>query len=146
MNYKYLHLIWTCIFPIIQSCTRILVNTLTQQFNRIFVPIVFCLSEFCMNIFILDVIKYCDHPRWYEKIPPGGGTSNQRWDLQLEVRSPIGGDTSNQRWHLQLEVGPPIGGEISNWRWDLQLKVTPPIGGGTLIRGGTSNWRHPCYM
>ena len=38
MSYKYLHLIWTCIFPIIQSCTMILVNTLTQQFNRIFVP------------------------------------------------------------------------------------------------------------
>ena len=52
MSYKYLHLIWTCIFPIIQSCTRILVNTLTQQFNRIFVPIVICLSKFCMNIFI----------------------------------------------------------------------------------------------
>ena len=52
MSYKYLHLIWTCIFPIIQSCTRILAITLTQQYNRIFVPIVFCLSEFCVNIFI----------------------------------------------------------------------------------------------
>ena len=59
MSYKYLHLIWTCIFPIIQSCTRTLVNTFTQQFNRIFVPIVFCLSEFCMNIFISIFTQYC---------------------------------------------------------------------------------------
>ena len=36
--------------------------------------------DICDLIFILDVIKYCDHPRWYEKIPPGGGTSNWRWD------------------------------------------------------------------
>ena len=58
MSYKYLHLIWTWIFPIIQSCTRILVNTHTQQFNKIFVPIVFCLSEFCMNIFIRTFTQY----------------------------------------------------------------------------------------
>ena len=64
---------------------------------------------------ILDVIKYCDHPRWYEKIPPGGGTSNWRWHLWLEVRSPIGGDTSNWRWDLWLEVRSPIGGPTSNW-------------------------------
>ena len=61
MSYKYLHLIWTCIFPIIQSCTRILVSTLTQQFNRIFVPLVFCLSEFCVNIFISIFTQYCPH-------------------------------------------------------------------------------------
>ena len=61
MSYKYLHLIWTCIFPIIQSCTKILVNTLTQQFNRIFVPIVFCLSEFCVNISISIFTQYCPH-------------------------------------------------------------------------------------
>ena len=61
MSYKYLHLIWTCIFPFIQSCTRILVSTLTQQFNRIFVPFVFCLSEFCMNIFINIFTQYCPH-------------------------------------------------------------------------------------
>ena len=81
-----------------------------------------------LSLFILDVIKYCDHPRWYEKIPPGGGTSNWRWDLQLEVTPPIRGDTSNWRWHLQSEVGPPIGGEISNWRSHLQLEVPPPGG------------------
>ena len=61
MSYTYLHLIWTCIFPIIQSCTRVLVNTLTQQFNRIFVPFVFCLSEFCVNIFISIFTQYCPH-------------------------------------------------------------------------------------
>ena len=46
MSYKYLHFIRTCIFPFIQSCKRVLVSTLTQQFNRIFVPFVFCFSEF----------------------------------------------------------------------------------------------------
>ena len=61
MSYKYLHLIWTCIFPIIQSCTRVLVSTLTQKFNRIFVPIALCLSEFCMNIFISIFTQYCPH-------------------------------------------------------------------------------------
>ena len=61
MSYKYLHLIWTCIFPFIQSCTRVLVGTLTQQFNRIFIPFVFCLSEFCMNIFISIFTQYCPH-------------------------------------------------------------------------------------
>ena len=111
---------------------------------------------------ILDVIKYYDHPRWYEKntsrrwtsdwrvrSPIGGGTSdwrchsNWRWDLQLEVRSPIGGptsnwsDTSNQMWDLQLEVRSPIGGPTSNQRSPLQLEVTPPIRGG----GDTSDWR-----
>ena len=50
-----------------------------------------------MGTVILDVIKYCDYPRWYEKIPPGGGTSD--W-----------------RCHLQSEVGPLIGGDTSNWR------------------------------
>ena len=59
----------------------------------------------------------------------GGDTSNQRWDLQLEVTpsirggAPIGGDTSNQRCNLQLEVSPLIGGDTSNWRWDLQLEA-----------------------
>ena len=86
---------------------------------------------------ILDVIKYCDHPRWYEKIPPGGGTSNQRWDLQLEVGPPIG-------------AGPPIRGETSNWRWDLQnskMDVPPLIRWDlqlevpSTIRGLTFNWR-----
>ena len=82
-------------------------------------------------LIILDVIKYCDHPRWYEKIPPGGGTSDWRWG------PPIGGDTSNWRWDLHSEVtpligvGPLIGGEASNQRWDLQSEVTPPIGGET---------------
>ena len=52
--------------------------------------------------FILDVIKYCDHPRWYEKIPPGGGTSNWRWHLWSEVTP-------------QSEVGPPIGGGLCMW-------------------------------
>ena len=47
--------------PIIQLCTRILANTLTQQFNSVFVPIVFCLSEFCMNIFISIFTQYCRH-------------------------------------------------------------------------------------
>ena len=61
MSYKYLHLIWSCIFPFIQSCTRVLVNTFTQQFNRIFVTFVFCLSEFCMNIFISIFTQYCPH-------------------------------------------------------------------------------------
>ena len=61
MSYKYLHLIRTCIFPFIQSCTRVLVSTLTQQFNRIFVPFVFCLSEFCVNIFISIFTQYCPH-------------------------------------------------------------------------------------
>ena len=72
MSYKYLHLIWTCIFPIIQSCTRILVNTITQQFNRIFIPIVFCLSEFCVNIFISIFIQYCPHSifkKTHQKLP-----------------------------------------------------------------------------
>ena len=53
MSYKYLHLIWSCIFPFIQSCRRLLVSALTQQFNRIFVPFVFCLSEFCMKHILL---------------------------------------------------------------------------------------------
>ena len=44
-----------------------------------------CTCIWTTPAFILDVIKYCDHPRWYEKIPPGGGTSDQRWDLQSEV-------------------------------------------------------------
>ena len=61
MSYKYLHLIRSCIFPFIQSCTRVLVSALTQQFNRIFVPFVFCLSEFCMNIFISIFTQYCPH-------------------------------------------------------------------------------------
>ena len=61
MSYKYLHFIWTCIFPFIQSCTRVLVSTHTQQFNRIFVPFVFCFSEFCANIFISIFTQYCPH-------------------------------------------------------------------------------------
>ena len=61
MSYKYLHLMWTCIFPFIQSYTRVLVGTLTQQLNRIFVPFVFCLSEFCVNIFISIFTQYCPH-------------------------------------------------------------------------------------
>ena len=95
------------------------------------------ICNFSMHVFmlysfqiILDVIKYCDHPRWYEKIPPGGGTSNWRWDLQLEVSPPIRGGISNWRWDLQLEVGSPIRGDTSNWRWDLQSEVGPAIGDG----------------
>ena len=61
MSYKYLHFIQTCIFPFIHSCTRILVSTLTQQFNRIFVPFVFCLSQFSVNIFISIFTQYCPH-------------------------------------------------------------------------------------
>ena len=61
MSYKYLHLIRTCIFSFIQLWTRVLVCTLTHQFNRIFVPFVFCLSEFCMNIFISIFTQYCPH-------------------------------------------------------------------------------------
>ena len=87
-----------------------------------------CLDTWLRQGIILDVIKYCDHPRWYKKIPPGGGTSNWRWDLQLEVTPPI-------------RVGPLIGGVTSDWRWDLQLEVTSPIRVGPLIRGGTSNQR-----
>ena len=86
---------------------------------------------------ILDVIKYCDHPRWHEKIPPGDGTSDRRWDLQLEVGSQIGGLTSDQRWDLQLEVSPPIRGETSNLRWHHQSEVGPPIRGGLCIWGYT---------
>ena len=77
------------------------------------VNILLCLSRYLFDvllIFILDVIKYCDHPRWYEKIPPGGGISDWRWHLQLEVGPLIGGEISNWRWHLQ-------------WRWDLWLEA-----------------------
>ena len=56
-------------------------------------------------------------PQMVRKIPPGGGTSNQRCHLQLEVGPPIRGGTSNWRCHLWLEVGPPIRGGTSNWRW-----------------------------
>ena len=103
-------------------------------------------SSIGKGLFILDVIKYCDHPRWCEKIPPGGGTSDRRWDLQSEVTSLIRGDTSDWRWDLQLErdlwleVGPPIGGDTSDWRWDLQLEVTP------LIRDVTSDWRWHLWL
>ena len=75
MSYKYLHFIWTCIFPFIQSCTRVLVSTLTQQFNRIFVPFVFCFSEFCMNIFIGIFIQYCPHFT-FKKL-----TKNSTWSV-----------------------------------------------------------------
>ena len=50
-------------------------------------------------VLVLDVIKYCDHPRWYKN--------------------------TTRRWDLQSELGPPIRGETSNWRWDLQSEVTP---------------------
>ena len=76
-------------------------------------------------LLILDVIKHCEHLRWYEKIPPGGGTSNWRWNLWLELESLIGGGTSNWRWDPQLEVGPP------KWMSHLQSEVSPPIGGPT---------------
>ena len=105
-----------------------------------------------MSPVILDVIKYCDCPRWYEKIPSGGGTSVWRWDLHLEVRPPFGlglllkGETSDWRWDLCLEVTPPFRGEISYQRWDLCSEVTstfrgeailevrPPFGGGTSVQ------------
>ena len=61
MSYKCLHFIWSCIFPFIQSCRRVLVSTLTQQLNRIFVPFVFCLSQFSVNIFISIFTQYCPH-------------------------------------------------------------------------------------
>ena len=60
---------------------------------------------------ILDVIKYCDHPRWYEKITPGGVTSDWRWHLWLEVGPPIGGVISNRSW--LVHVGPHRGTHVT---------------------------------
>ena len=119
----------------------------------------------CFISIILDVTKYCDHPRWYEKYlqevrpPVGGETSDWRWDLQLELeiqserRPPIGSETTNWRWDLQSELGAPIRGETSNQRWDLQLEVGSPIRRessnqkwylqsqvGPPIRSGSYNW------
>ena len=75
----------------------------------------------CNMIFrinILDVIKYCDHPRWYEKIPAGCArefraqmsSSDRRSHLQLEISLPIRGLTSDCRSHwcmytFQLRCG-----------------------------------------
>ena len=104
--------------------------------------------KFPSKTFILDVIKYCDHPRLYKNI-------SRRWDLQLEVRL-IRGETSDWRLALVMEMGPLIGGETSdqkwdhqlevrtliigetNWRLDLQLEMRPLIWGRPLFRGGTS--------
>ena len=98
------------------------------MFPKISINLVF--KKFASNrcMLILDVIKYCDHPRWYEKIPPGGGTSDWRCHLRLEVGPLIGRVTSDWRWDLQLEVGPPIGGDTSDWRWDLQSEVAYACG------------------
>ena len=69
--------------------------------------------------------------------PIRGGTSNQRWDLRLEVSPPIGGGTSDWRWDLQLEVTSPIRGDTSDQRCHLQLEVGPPIEGGLCMWGHT---------
>ena len=107
-------------------------------------------TAFWLHIYlkvILDVIKYCHRSRWYEKIPPGGETSIQRWDLRLEVRPPFEGVTSDQRWNLQLEVRPPFRGGTSNWRcdsdqrWDLHLEVGPQLQVRPPTGGHSSNWR-----
>ena len=51
-------------------------------------------SGTCPATNILDVIKYCDHPRQYQKIPSGGRNSNTRWT------PPIGGLTTNKKYHM----------------------------------------------
>ena len=123
-------------------------------FDAVIVRIVICLTFSHTDCKVLEVFLYyrqlknanctlfdtscacyswCNQVLWspqmVRKIPPGGGTSNRRWDLWSEM------GTSNQRWHLQLDMTPLSRGRASNWRWDLQLEVSPPI------RGGTSNQR-----
>ena len=113
-------------------------------------PTCFCLLLCLMfilhlhNCVILDVIKYCDHPRWYEKIPPGGGTSDWRCHLQLEVGPLIGGGTSNWRWHLWLEVSPPIRGGTSNRRW--LMHVGPHRGTHVTCRNQLFFWKKRDYL
>ena len=80
-------------------------------------------------VIILDVIKYCDHPRWYKKISPGGGTSNWTCHLQLEVG---------------LEVSPPIRGGTSNWRW--LMHVGPHRGTHVTCRNQLFFWKKRDYL
>ena len=43
-----------------------------------------------LQLFILNVIKYFDHSRWYENIPPGGTNSEQRHlPLIRSINSPL---------------------------------------------------------
>ena len=53
--------------------------------------------------------SWCNQVLWSPQIVRKN-TSDWRWDLQLEVRSPIGGEISDWRSHLWSEVSPPIGG------------------------------------
>ena len=111
----------------------------------------------CLHMQLNKCCFWCNQVLWspqmVQKIPPGGGIFDWRWDLQLEVPPPTGGLTSNWRWDLQLEVTPwlevtpLIGCGTSNWRWHLQSELTPSIGGDTSdqrwdpIGGEMSNWR-----
>ena len=59
-----------------------------------------------------------------------GGSTDQRWDLLLELPPPIGSPTCDWRSHLWLELLPLIGGPTSNQRSHLQLKLPSLIGCG----------------
>ena len=54
---------------------------------------------------------------------------------------PMSAPPTNQRWELQLEVRPLMWAPTSDWRSHLQLEVSPPIGALTLVEAPTSNQR-----
>ena len=85
-----------------------------------------------LPMLVLDVIKHCDHPRWYEKntsrscltfnqmlptINCRSLTSNQyptsSWRFLTSNQRTF---TTNQRSGLRLEVPTPSGGAYPNWR------------------------------
>ena len=92
--------ITSCVILLVASLNLIYISSMLTS-----LPFIRSNGSKAPPFLILDVIKYCDHPRWYKKY------------LQ-EVGPLIGGEIPNWRCHLQLEVevGPPIGGEIPNWR------------------------------
>ena len=96
MSYKYLHLIQTCIIPFIQSCTRVLVSTLTQQFNRIPIPFVLCFSEFCMNIFVGIFTQYCPHFTFKKLI------KNSTWSVIIYIKVVMTGSLK------PINIGGPV--------------------------------------
>ena len=70
----------------------------------------FQLLQFVLTgVIFLDIIKYCDHPRRYEKMPSRGGMSDRRCP-------PLIGDlTSYWKSHVWLEA------DTSNWRSNLAI-------------------------
>ena len=100
--------IWGCnerhLFMVLEHCY--LHASLHDQIRYISMPSLGH-TDICLNE-KLTVCSWCNQVLWspqmVRKIPPRGGTSDWRWDLQLEVSHPIGGGTSNWRW--LMHVGP----------------------------------------